>query len=117
MRRTNQLAGDVVSPAVQRADDVAVSPVAQRAAALQQEGLPVPADIGDQLNARGIAHQRPALAFVGQRVIVTQLGHRQLMAQVARAFGKQLLLLAGVQTGVKIAGDGQLAGRLQESKA
>ena len=98
---------------MQRADDVA----ARVAAALEHGRLAMAADVGDQFDAVGVAHQRAAFAFMRQGVKIAHVWHGQLMAQVARPFGKQLLLLALIQGGIKIAGDGELAGGLQQAKA
>jgi hypothetical protein len=59
--------------------------VAGVAAAAQHQRLPVAADVAHQLDALRRAHQRPALAFLRQGVVVAHLGHRQRVPQVARA--------------------------------
>ena len=113
MRCADQLAGGVVGPAVQRADDIA----ARVAAPLEHHRLAVPADVGDQFDAAGVAHQGPSFGLLGQGVKVAHLGHSQGMTEVLRAAGEQLLLLALVEARVEVAAHRQLAGRLQQSKA
>ena len=50
----------------------------------QHHGLPVPADVGDEFDAAGRAHQRAALGFLCQGQVVADLGHGELVPQVAR---------------------------------
>ena len=113
MRCAYQLARGVVGPAVQRADDVAggVAP------ALEHGRLAVAADVGDQLDARGVAHQHAPFAFLGQGVVIAQIGQGQFVAEVAWPVGKEFLLFALEQARIKIAGNGELAGGLQQAKA
>jgi len=72
---------------VQRADDVAGGMTRCRvlgvAAPAQHQRLPVAADVGQQFNPVGGAHQRTALAFLRQGVVVAHLGHGQFVPQVA----------------------------------
>jgi hypothetical protein len=101
MRRPDQLALQVVGPAVQRADDVA----AGVAAPAQHQGLAVAADVRDQLHALGRAHQRAAFALLRQGVVVAELGHSEFVAEVARAVGEDARHLAPEQFGVEIRAD------------
>ena len=103
MGRTEQQPGPLcggaaVGPAVQRAHHIARGAarpgLLQGATALQHQGLPVPANIGDQLNAGRRSNQGAALVFMGQSGIVAQLGHTQGMAQVARPGVEQTRLFA-----------------------
>ena len=59
------------------------------ALALQHDGLPVAADVREQLNSSGVAHQHPAVVLVGQRGVMADLRHHGLMANVACAQAKQ----------------------------
>jgi hypothetical protein len=61
MRRADQLALQVIGPAVQRADDVVGV-----AAAVEHLGLAVAADVGQQFDALRIAHQHAAFVFHGR---------------------------------------------------
>ena len=98
VRRTDQLAVQIVGPAVQGADDVASC----IAAALQHDRLTMPADVGNQLDAARGAHQRAALAFVRQRVVVADVRHREFMPQIAGPVLKDQLHLATKQVVVEI---------------
>ena len=104
VRRADQLAAEVVGPAVQRADDVA----AGVAAAAQHHRLAVPADVRDHLQAGRRAQQGPALALLRQGVVVADLRHGELVADVARGTLEQRFLLAGEQSRIEVAADRQL---------
>ena len=110
MRCRHQLALEVVGPAVQRADDVLVRRVA---APVQDDRLPVPADVGDELHAVRGAHQRAALAFLRQGVEVARVGHGQFMTQVARPLAKDGVHLALEHRLVEVVRRGQRAGVAQ----
>ena len=109
VRRPEQLAGEIVGPAVQRAHDVR-----GLAAAVEHHRLPVAADVGQQLDARGVAHQDAALVLGRQRVVAAGLGHHQLVADVARPVPEQGRDLPLVQRFVEIGGDGELRARRSE---
>ena len=104
VRCTDELAGEVVGPAVQRTDDVASSV----AAAAQHDGLTVPADVGDQSNVAALSHQAAALAFLRQGMKVAARRHRQFVADIARRGGEQAAHLALVHIRVEVAGNGEL---------
>jgi hypothetical protein len=104
MRRADQLALQIVGPAVQRADDRA----AGVATAAQHHRLAVPADVRDQLDALRRADQGTALTLLDQRVVVADLRHRELVADIARPAAKQGVDLALKQLRIEIAANGQL---------
>ena len=104
VRRAHELALQVVGPAVQRTHNVAVGV----AATAQHQRLSVPADVGDQLDALGGAHQRAAFTLMLQGVVVADLRHRQFMPEVARTMLEDELHLATEQIVVEIAGDREL---------
>ena len=64
---------------------------------LEHDGLAVTADVGDQLDALGRAHEGAPLAFLSQCVVVAHLGHAQGVAQVARTGLKDACKLLLVQ--------------------
>ena len=94
VRRADQLAAEVVGPAMQRADDVA----AGVAAAAQHHRLAMPAHVGDQLQALRRAQQGAAFAFLRQGVVVAELGHRQRVADVARRRARTAVRARGVNS-------------------
>jgi hypothetical protein len=85
VRRAEQLAFQVVGPAVQRAHDVAL----RIAATMQHQRLPVSTHIRYHLDAGRRSYQHPAVAFLWQRVVVAWVRHRQFVTEVARAGAKQ----------------------------
>src|SRR6185436_6647841 len=91
-RRAEQLAFQVIGPAVQRTDDVLGV-----AAALEHDRLAVPADVRQQLDAlmlrASVAHQHLGMVGVREGVIVADLGYHQLVADVVRSRLEQQLLL------------------------
>jgi hypothetical protein len=103
VRRANQLALQVVGPAVQRADNrVGI------AAAIEHQRLAMAANIGQQFDAVRIANQHAAFIFGRQRGKVADIRHHQLMADVTRAFLEQFLHFTLQQRFVKIDGDRKL---------
>jgi len=104
VRRAEQLAAQVVSPAVRRADDVA-----QVAAALQHQRLAVAADVGEQRHAAVVSHQDPGVVHPLERVIVARLGHHALVADVLGAGFEEQPFLPLEHRGVEIPGHRQLA--------
>ena len=50
---------------------------------LQDHGLAVAADVGDELHAAGRAQQRAALALLGQGVVVAVVRNGQLVPHIA----------------------------------
>ena len=106
VRRPEQAAVQVVGPAVQRAHDGAA---ARRAApAAQDHGLAMAADVGDQFDAGRRAHEGAPLALLEQRQVVPDFGHREFVAEVARAAIEDRPYLAAIQLGIEIGRDGQL---------
>ena len=101
--------GGCIGPAVQRTDDVAARARVEFSAALQDQRLPVPADVGDQLDALGRVHQRAAVVLLWQRVEVAHFGHGQAVADIARPVGEKRLQLAGVEGLVEVRGNRELA--------
>ena len=75
----------------------------QRAASLEHEGLAVPADVGDQLDAAGRAHQRAALALLGQRGVVAHVGDTGGVTHITWSPLEQGLQFALVERGIEIA--------------
>jgi hypothetical protein len=80
-----------------------------RAAAAQHHRLPVPADVGDHLDAPRRAQQRAPLAFVRKRVVIAHFGHLQFMPQVTGPALPDELQLALVERFVEITADRELA--------
>ena len=107
MRRAEQLALEVVGPAVQRADDVGGI-----AAPAEHDGLAVAADVGKKLHPLAVAHEHPCIVGPGKRMVVARRGHHQLVADVVWARIEQKLLLEGENLRVEIPRHRQLgAGR------
>ena len=103
VRRAEELALEVVGPAVDRADDVL-----RAAAALQHDRLPVPADVGQQLEARRVADEHLRVVADGQRVVVAGLGDHQLVADVAGRAGEQVPHLRVEHAGIAVPGHREL---------
>ena len=97
MRRAEKLALQVVSPAVERTDDVL-----RVALAVQHQRLAVAADVRDELDPLCAAHQRLGMIAPGNGVVVADLGHHELVADIARTVLKQNALLLGEELGVEI---------------
>ena len=78
MRRAQQDALWRISPAVQRANEIAAHAfgrVVQIAAALEHDRLAMTTNIGDELYALCGANQCTPFVFLGQSEIVADLGH------------------------------------------
>ena len=101
MGGTHQLPLVAVSPAVQRAHNVA----AGVSTALEHDGLPVAAHVGQQLYALFGANQHPAFTFVGQRLIVPYLGDAECVPEVARMHFEDATLFGLEQPRIKVAGN------------
>ncbi len=111
-RRAEQLALQVVGPAVHRADDVLGV-----ALALQHDGLAVAADVGEQLDTAVISHQYLGVVHPPERLPVADVRHHQLVAHVVRAGLEQEALFSLEDLRVEVPGNRQVAaGRLQFSK-
>ena len=78
MRRAEQLALEVVGPAVDRADDVG-----RVALALEHQRLSVPADVRQELDAARVADERLRVVASRQDLVVADLRDHQLVADVA----------------------------------
>jgi hypothetical protein len=100
VRRADQLAVQAVGPAVDRTHDV----LARVATPAQHQRLAVAAHVGHQAQPLRIAHQRAALAFVGQRVEVAGLRRPQFMSGVARAGVEDALAFGSEHGLVEITG-------------
>ena len=112
MRGADQCAGGamaraVVSPAMQRADDIALCLVTL---ATQHDRLAMAADVGDQLNAIWCVHQHAALMLLRQRVVVANTRHTQRMSNVGGRFREDFLLLGLKRGRIKVAGHMQRGG-------
>ncbi len=88
---------------MQRADDIAGI-----AATVEHFCLPMAADVGNQLNPLGIAHQHAAFVFRSQRGVIADVGRHQFMADVAWAITEKLLDFLLQQRVIKIDIDRQL---------
>ena len=109
MGGAQQLAPGTVGPAMEGADDVTTGFLAQVAASLEHDGLTVPADIGDELDAFRGVHERTPLVFLGQGVVIPHIRYGCHMADVARPLGKNGVELAPEKRFAEIAADGELA--------
>ena len=72
---------------------------ARRAAALEHHRLAMPADIGKELDAVLVAHERFGVAQPFQRLVVARVGHHQLVADVSRPAVEKQALLELVESG------------------
>src|SRR5437899_548426 len=84
MRRAEELALQIVGPAMNRANDIA-----RIALARQHDRLPMPADVRQELDALRVAHERLRVRAPRQRVVITRLGHHELVAHVSGGTRKQ----------------------------
>lgn len=97
MRRSEQLAFQVVGPAVQGTDDLAGI-----AAAVEHDGLPVAADIGKELEPLFAPHEKAALLLGRERVVVPGFRDHEFMANVTRSLFEQDLDFALIQRWIEI---------------
>ncbi|KGX49629.1 hypothetical protein Y025_5569 [Burkholderia pseudomallei TSV32] len=105
VRRAEQLAFEIVGPAMQRADDVLRTP-----AAVQHDRLAVAAHVRQQLDLRSlVAHQHAAFVFGRQRKIISCFGHHQFVPDIARSFLEKCFDFAREERLIEISGDGKLA--------
>jgi hypothetical protein len=109
-----------VGPAVQGADDMATAVtlgvLAQVAATLEHHGLAVAADVGNEFDAVGGAHQRTSFTFLRQGEVVAQLGNRVHVPHVAGPVLKDRFKFPAEQCLVEVAGNRQLACGLLQLK-
>ena len=106
MRRTQQLALVRVGPAVQGADHIAAhaaSRIVQVATAFEHHSLAVSADVGNELYTLRGVHQGTALVFMGERMKIADLRHRERMANISRATLKKVFDFTLVQRFIEIA--------------
>ena len=106
VRCAQQVALQVVCPAMQRADDVLGI-----AAPIEHDCLPMPAHVGEQLDAVRVAHQHAAFGLGGKRVVVANFRDHQLMADVTGAMFEQTFDFSLIQRLVEVSRDGQLGFR------
>ena len=106
VRRAQQLALQVIGPAVQRADDAF-----DVAAPFQQDRLPVAADVRQQLDAGLISDQELRMTGPAERMVVADLGDHQLVADVVRAGVEQEPFLELEDGGIEVPGRRQVATR------
>ena len=103
MRRAEQRAFEVVSPAVHRTHDVLGV-----AAALEHHRLAMAADIRQQLHAAGVANEHLCVIAPRQRIVIARIGYHQLVPDVAGTGMEQTPLLEFEQGGIAVPGNGQL---------
>ncbi len=92
-----QLAGKVVGPAMDRADDVL-----RAALAGQHDRLPVAADVGQQFDALRSVHEGLRVVAPGENVVVARLGRHQRVADVAGPLREQVPALGVEHPGIAI---------------
>src|SRR5204863_7190954 len=99
MRRAQQLTLEIVSPAMNRTDDVA-----RVALARQYDRLSMTANVRQKLDAIHVANQRLRVVAARQRVIVAGLRHHQRVADVTGRAWKQELPLGVENARIRIPG-------------
>ena len=97
MRRAEQLALEIVRPAMNRANDVACVAFAR-----QHDRLPMPANVRQKLDAVHVANERLRIAASRQHVIVAGLRHHQLVTDIPRRAGKQELPLGVEDAAIRV---------------
>ena len=97
MRRAEQLALEIVGPAMDRADEME-----DVAATLQHDRLPVAADVRDEFDALRVAHERLRVVSAFERAVVADIGHHQLVPDIAGCAREQQPLFGGVERGVAV---------------
>ena len=93
----------IVRPAMDRAHDVA-----RVAAAVEHQRLPVPADVGQQLDAARVADEHLRVAARGEHLEVADVRHHELVPDVAGRAREQQPLLGFEHAGIAIPGDREL---------
>jgi hypothetical protein len=106
-----ELALQVVCPAVQRTDNRL-----RLAPALEHDGLAVPADVREQLDAVALVHQNATMVLMGERMEMALIGHHQLVANIAGARCEAGLALLGKKRLVKVSPNRQLCRRRFEPR-
>ena len=105
-RRAHQATLEIVRPAMDGTDDVGgVAP------AVEHDRLPVAADVRQQFDAVGAAHQNLRIVAPGEGVIVAYVGHHQFVTHIGRPAVEQHLLFESVHCGIAIPGNRELRGR------
>ena len=97
MRRANQFTFEIVSPAMQRADNIV-----RMATTTEHFCLTMAADIRHQFDALRITNENAAFVFPGERCVVAHIGDHQLMAGVLRALLEKLLFFFVQQSVIEI---------------
>src|SRR5688572_4253331 len=105
MRCAEKLAAQVVRPAMERADDIP-----HRATPFEDDRLPVAADVRQQLDALIAVDQRFGMSEPVERLIIADVGHHQLVSDVARTRVEQQPLFEFVEPGIEIPVDRKLRG-------
>jgi hypothetical protein len=108
---TEKLALQVVCPSMQGTDNRL-----RLASALEHDGLAVPADVREQLDAVALVHQNAAVVFMGERMEVALIGHHELVANIAGARCEAGLALLGKKRLVKVSPNRQLCSRRFEPR-
>ena len=111
VRCAQQLAAEIVGPAMQRTDDVAAG-AATMSAAVLDDRLAMAADVRqerDAVVAVPLPDQHATVALVRQRMEVADLRHHQVVADVAGRAAEEQFDLAGVLRRIEIRGDRQAA--------
>ncbi len=93
VRRAEQVALEVVGPAMQRADDVF-----RIAAAFEHDRLAVPADVREQFDparGRSVAHQYLRVVGPFEAAEIARVRHHQFVAHIVGPGVEQQLLLEG----------------------
>ncbi len=110
--RADVLALAVVAPAVQRAGDGSAGKISR---ALEHDRLPMAADVGDQVVAPAVVHERPgAVGFPVEHAIVAGIRRHLLMGDVAGAAREKKTLLGRGDLGIEVPGKGQVGSRARE---
>ena len=103
MRRAEELAFQVVGPAMNGADDVL-----RVALAVEHDRLPVTADVRQELDALRVAHERLRVGTAGKHVVVAGFRHHQFVPDVAGRARKQELSLRIEHARIRVPGRRQL---------
>ena len=116
VRSAHEPAGGIVGPAMQRAHDVASGPARERPMALEDHGLPVAADVGDEIDTVSRAHERASFRFLGQGVVVPDVRDPESVPHVPGPVLEEHGFLPLEESGIKVARNGKLACGLLELK-
>jgi hypothetical protein len=86
------------------------------ATAFEHDGLAVPADVREQLNAVALVHQNTAMVFMSECMEVALVGHHELVTNIAGARCEAGLALLGKKRLVKVSPNRQLCSRRFEPR-